>query len=163
MADDTPSWISLYVCLILSIVFIVLRLSLRRLRAQSLTSGDYWCITTVVFILARLVTNHFLLVYGSTRREYAFILISGHYLTTPSVVRYTTCPTTRRTSWRCPIPHHNRKQTCPLHTYIDDMHVSIYFRLSARREECGNSGNRSKDLCRSPSPSVACFDLFYVS
>jgi hypothetical protein len=70
MAEDTQSWISLYVCLILSVVFIIARLYLRRLRHQSFTHGDYWCIATAVFILARLVGNHVLLIYGSTRREY---------------------------------------------------------------------------------------------
>jgi hypothetical protein len=70
MAENTQSWVSLYVCLVLSIVLIILRLFLRRLRVQSLTSGDYWCIATVVFILARLIANHYLLVYGSTRRKY---------------------------------------------------------------------------------------------
>jgi amino acid permease len=64
---DSSSWDSLYVCLMISIALIIIRLSLRLFRRQSFTRGDYWCITCAVFIVARLVANHFLLVYGSTR------------------------------------------------------------------------------------------------
>jgi hypothetical protein len=69
---DPSSWDSLYVCLIFSIALIIIRLGLRLFRRQSFTRGDYWCMTAAVFILARLVANHFLLVYGSTRSMSAF-------------------------------------------------------------------------------------------
>ncbi|KAF1920515.1 hypothetical protein BDU57DRAFT_17421 [Ampelomyces quisqualis] len=67
MADDSDSWVALYVCLILALTLIATRLFLRRLRHQSFSRGDYWCMAAAVFILTRLVANHFLLVYGSTR------------------------------------------------------------------------------------------------
>jgi hypothetical protein len=70
MANGIESWIALYVCLILSLVLILLRLCLRRLRQQSLTRGDYWCMAVAVFISARLVTNHYLLLFGSTRSKH---------------------------------------------------------------------------------------------
>jgi hypothetical protein len=69
MANGNESWIALYVCLIVSLVLILLRLCLRRLRHQKLTRGDYWCVVVAVFILARLVANHFLLLFGSTRSK----------------------------------------------------------------------------------------------
>ncbi|KAH7085524.1 hypothetical protein BKA63DRAFT_19450 [Paraphoma chrysanthemicola] len=67
MAFDYVSWVSLYVCLVLSLLLIVVRLVLRRVRGQSFTRGDYWCLATAVFILIRLIANHYLLIYGSTR------------------------------------------------------------------------------------------------
>lgn len=67
MAADLESWVSLYVCLVLSILLIIARLFLRRWRQQGFTRGDYWCMLAAVFILARLIGNHYLLVYGSTR------------------------------------------------------------------------------------------------
>ncbi|KAF2024699.1 hypothetical protein EK21DRAFT_78130 [Setomelanomma holmii] len=67
MVIDYQSWISLYVCLVLSMLLIVVRLILRKVRGQKFTGGDYWCIITFVFILTRLIANHYLLVYGSTR------------------------------------------------------------------------------------------------
>jgi hypothetical protein len=72
MAKDPSSWDSLYVCLVFSIALIILRLGLRCFRRQSFTRGDYWCMTAAVFTLARLVANHFLLVYGSTRSTPTF-------------------------------------------------------------------------------------------
>jgi hypothetical protein len=71
-ANDPRSWDSLYVCLILSIALIILRLGLRYFRRQSFTRGDCWCMTAAIFILARLVANHFLLVLGSTRSMLVF-------------------------------------------------------------------------------------------
>jgi hypothetical protein len=67
LATDPESWVSLYVCLVLSILLIIARLFLRRWRQQGFTRGDYWCMLASVLILARLIANHYLLVYGSTR------------------------------------------------------------------------------------------------
>ncbi|KAH7394025.1 hypothetical protein DE146DRAFT_115018 [Phaeosphaeria sp. MPI-PUGE-AT-0046c] len=67
MTTDLQSWVSLYVCLILSIILIAVRLFLRRWRQQAFTRGDYWCILAAIFVLGRLIGNHFLLLYGSTR------------------------------------------------------------------------------------------------
>lgn len=67
MMVDSQSLVSMWVCLILSIVFIAIRGLLRRLRGQSFTRGDYWCFSAAAFILGRLLANHFLLLYGSTR------------------------------------------------------------------------------------------------
>jgi hypothetical protein len=77
---DPGSWDSLYVCLIFSIALIITRLGLRLFRRQSFTRGDYWCMTTAVLILARLVANHFLLVYGSTRSTPTFPAYSVEYV-----------------------------------------------------------------------------------
>lgn len=64
---DTQSSVSMWVCLMLSVGLIAVRLALRRLRRQNFTHGDYWCMVAVVPILGRLLANHFLLLYGSTR------------------------------------------------------------------------------------------------
>lgn len=77
MAIDLQSWISLYVCLVLSLLLIAVRLVLRRVRGQSFTRGDCWCLATAVFILARLISNHYLLVYGSTRSKHRSFLTAS--------------------------------------------------------------------------------------
>ncbi|KAF2827316.1 hypothetical protein CC86DRAFT_393481 [Ophiobolus disseminans] len=64
---DIQSWVSLWVCLVLALVLIAIRLILRRFRGQAFTRGDSWCMVTAGFILARLISNHILLLYGSTR------------------------------------------------------------------------------------------------
>ncbi|TKX25276.1 hypothetical protein C1H76_2509 [Elsinoe australis] len=62
-----PAQVTTYVCLPLGILLIVARIVLRLFRQQKITQGDCWCIAASVFILVRLVTNVFLLKYGSTR------------------------------------------------------------------------------------------------
>jgi hypothetical protein len=69
MTNEAESWASLYVCLVLSLALILVRLFLRRWRQQTFTRGDYWCIATATLVLARLITNHYLLLYDSTRSE----------------------------------------------------------------------------------------------
>ena len=69
MAVDVQSSVSMWVCLVLSIVLLVARGLLRRIRGQRFTPGDYWCFAAAVFILGRLLGNYYLLVYGSTRGE----------------------------------------------------------------------------------------------
>ncbi|KAH9879479.1 hypothetical protein IAQ61_001297 [Plenodomus lingam] len=67
MALDSQSTVSMWVCLMLSVALIFIRQVLRRVRGQSVTRGDYWCLSAAIFILGRLLANHFLLLYGSTR------------------------------------------------------------------------------------------------
>ncbi|KAF1928247.1 uncharacterized protein M421DRAFT_157070 [Didymella exigua CBS 183.55] len=67
MAMDPLSSISLWVCLLLSVALVVLRISFRLWRKQRLIRGDYWCLLAALFTVARLVANYYLLVYGSTR------------------------------------------------------------------------------------------------
>ncbi|KAF4550305.1 Hypothetical protein D9617_18g034960 [Elsinoe fawcettii] len=62
-----PAQIATYICLPLGIVLIFLRVALRVFRQQAITWGDYWCLAASVFIFVRLITNIFLLKYGSTR------------------------------------------------------------------------------------------------
>lgn len=69
MTNEAESWISLYVCLVLSLALLLVRLALRRWRQQSFTRGDYWCMVTATLVLARLITNHYLLLYDSTRSK----------------------------------------------------------------------------------------------
>ena len=76
---DILSWASLWICLVLALVIIVVRIVLRRLRGQGFTPGDYWCMATAGFVLARLISNHFLLVYGSTRSECDTTMMAVEY------------------------------------------------------------------------------------
>jgi hypothetical protein len=73
MTNNDESWISLYVCLLLSLALIFVRLFLRRWRQQTFTRGDYWCMVAGVLVLARLITNHYLLIYNSTRSKYSIL------------------------------------------------------------------------------------------
>ncbi|KAF1843520.1 uncharacterized protein K460DRAFT_378648 [Cucurbitaria berberidis CBS 394.84] len=57
----------MWVCLVVSVALIVARLALRKVRGQKITHGDYWCLCAAVSIVGRLLANHFLLIYGSTR------------------------------------------------------------------------------------------------
>ncbi|CAO2652984.1 Nn.00g023950.m01.CDS01 [Neocucurbitaria sp. VM-36] len=67
MAGDSQSSVPMWICLMLSVALIAARLALRRFRAQGFTRGDYWCLGAAVCIMGRLLANHFLLLYGSTR------------------------------------------------------------------------------------------------
>ncbi|KAH7068445.1 hypothetical protein FB567DRAFT_457363 [Paraphoma chrysanthemicola] len=67
MAIDVQSTVSMWVCLMLALVLIVTRLALRRWRKQGFTHGDGWCMCSAALIVARLVANHLLISYGSTR------------------------------------------------------------------------------------------------
>ncbi|KAF2221823.1 hypothetical protein BDZ85DRAFT_133824 [Elsinoe ampelina] len=73
-----PAQIATCICLPLGIVLIFTRTALRLFRQQAITWGDYWCLAAAVFIFVRLITNVFLLRYGSTRtlddEERSFIL-----------------------------------------------------------------------------------------
>ncbi|KAL6705001.1 hypothetical protein ACN47E_007404 [Coniothyrium glycines] len=64
---DLQSSVSMWVCLLLSVILVSVRLSLRRWRGQKFLRGDFWCVCAAVLIVARLVGNHLLVVYGSTR------------------------------------------------------------------------------------------------
>ncbi|KAJ4373451.1 hypothetical protein N0V86_007590 [Didymella sp. IMI 355093] len=67
MSTDPLSSIPMWVCLLLSVALIALRISFRLWRKQRLIRGDYWCLLAAVFTVARLVANYYLLIYGSTR------------------------------------------------------------------------------------------------
>ncbi|KAJ4411547.1 hypothetical protein N0V91_001332 [Didymella pomorum] len=64
---DPLSSIPMWVCLLLSVTLIVVRIGFRLWRKQRLIRGDYWCLLAALFTIARLVGNYYLLVYGSTR------------------------------------------------------------------------------------------------
>lgn len=57
----------MWVCLLLSVALIAIRIGFRLLKKQSLQRGDYWCMLAGFFTVARLAANYYLLVYGSTR------------------------------------------------------------------------------------------------
>jgi hypothetical protein len=67
MPTDTLSAIPMWVCLLLSVALIAIRIGFRLWKKQRLISGDYWCLLAAAFIVARLVANYYLLIYGSTR------------------------------------------------------------------------------------------------
>ncbi|OSS46882.1 hypothetical protein B5807_08996 [Epicoccum nigrum] len=64
---DQLSSIPMWICLLLSVALIATRIAARLWRKQCLIRGDYWCMLAVVFTVARLVANYYLLIYGSTR------------------------------------------------------------------------------------------------
>lgn len=64
---DPQSTVSMWFCLLFSVILIVVRLGLRRWRRQRFLRGDFWCICAAILIVARLVGNHLLVLYGSTR------------------------------------------------------------------------------------------------
>ncbi|KAF2626693.1 hypothetical protein BU25DRAFT_343408 [Macroventuria anomochaeta] len=67
MPNDPLSSISMWVCLLLSVALIVVRIGFRLWRKQRLIHGDYWCLLAALFTIMRLATNYYLLIYGSTR------------------------------------------------------------------------------------------------
>jgi hypothetical protein len=67
---DQLSSIPMWICLLLSVALIATRIAARLWRKQCLIRGDYWCMLAVVFTVARLVANYYLLIYGSTRGTY---------------------------------------------------------------------------------------------
>lgn len=67
MAMDPLSSIPMWVCLLLSVALIVVRIGFRLWRKQHLIRGDCWCLLAAAFTVARLAANYYLLVYGSTR------------------------------------------------------------------------------------------------
>lgn len=81
MAEDSESTVSMWVCLMLAVALIAARLGLRRWRGQGFTRGDYWCLGAAVCILGRLLANHFLLLYGSTRGEFGLVGLESWVLT----------------------------------------------------------------------------------
>ncbi|KAI8931531.1 hypothetical protein NX059_011188 [Plenodomus lindquistii] len=89
MAVDFQSSVSMWVCLMLSIALIAIRQVLRRVRKQSFTRGDYWCLSAAFFILGRLLVNYFLLRYRSTRvlsPEQRILLLEDEYSEPASMV-----------------------------------------------------------------------------
>lgn len=64
---DPQSTVSMWLCLSLSVGLVGVRLCLRRWRRQVFLRGDFWCVCAALLIVARLVGNHLLVVYGSTR------------------------------------------------------------------------------------------------
>ncbi|KAF2847480.1 hypothetical protein T440DRAFT_491921 [Plenodomus tracheiphilus IPT5] len=79
----------MWVCLMLSVALIALRQVLRKFRGQRTTPGDYWALSAAVFIVGRLLANHFLLLYGSTRilsSEERTLLLQDAYSATASKI-----------------------------------------------------------------------------
>ncbi|UPX19714.1 uncharacterized protein EKO05_0009968 [Ascochyta rabiei] len=67
MPTSPSSAISMWVCLLLAVALIALRIGLRLWRKQRLIRGDYWCLLAAVITITRLAANYFLLIYGSIR------------------------------------------------------------------------------------------------
>ncbi|KAM0817900.1 hypothetical protein AB5N19_03707 [Seiridium cardinale] len=66
-SDDLGTMVSMWVCSTAALIFVATRIFLRLWSGQRFLKGDYWCMAAAVFITIRLVANHFLLLYGSTR------------------------------------------------------------------------------------------------
>lgn len=64
----------MWVCLLLSVALIAVRVGFRLWKKQRLIRGDYWCLLAALFTVARLVANYYLLIYGSTRSRSVALL-----------------------------------------------------------------------------------------
>ncbi|KAH7394294.1 hypothetical protein BKA66DRAFT_411034 [Pyrenochaeta sp. MPI-SDFR-AT-0127] len=57
---------SLWVCNGISIFLFIVRLVLRKIRQQRFNAGDYWTMSAGVFLIARVVVSHYILLHGTT-------------------------------------------------------------------------------------------------
>ncbi|KAH7303764.1 hypothetical protein B0I35DRAFT_364319 [Stachybotrys elegans] len=64
MAFTDPT--SLWVCNSLALVLFITRLSLRKLRRQDFTKGDYWTMTVAVWVIVRMAISYPILKHGTS-------------------------------------------------------------------------------------------------